>query len=135
MEVVFEPRYAIGPARNPGQAWLRELILDPSHPGREWGEALITFRDAHRTSELIVINDRDLGHYLKYEPTGDTWLSLGDAARLSEVICPDDWKASAGLFLAPQKAWIAISEFCRSGARSLDVEWIRPADMPDDGNW
>jgi hypothetical protein len=51
------------------------------------------------------------------------------------VICSDDWEASAGLFLAPEKAWIAISEFCRSGARSPDIEWIRPADMPADGNW
>ena len=38
---------------------LRDLILDPFRPGREFGEAIITFRDGDRASDLILIADRD----------------------------------------------------------------------------
>ncbi len=134
-EVLFEPRYAIRSVRDPDAAWLRDLILDPFRPGREFGEATIKFRDGGRTATLILIADRELGYYLNHEPSGDTWLSLGDPGRLAEVVCPDDWQASAGLFVPPEKAWLAIHEFCRSGGRSSEIEWIRPEDMPAEGNW
>jgi hypothetical protein len=134
-EVLFEPRYAIRSVRDPDLDWLRDLILDPFRPGREFGEAIITFRDGDRATDLILIADRDLGYYLKYEPTGDTQLSLGDPSRLAEVVCPDDWQASAGLFVPPDRAWLAISEFCRSDGRSSEIEWIRPEDIPPEGNW
>lgn len=134
-ELVFEPRYAIHTTRNPAPDWLRDLILDPFRKGREFGEALLTFRDGGRSAELILIADRELGYYLKYEPTGDTWLSLGDSGRLSEVVCPDDWKVSAGLFVPPEKAWLVIQEFCQSGTRSEAVAWTRPVSVPEDGNW
>ena len=74
-----------------------------------------------------------LRHYLTIGPHG--WLSLGDRSRLSEVVCPDDWKVSAGLFVPTDKAWLVIRQFCESGTRSNDIEWITPDDMPDDGNY
>jgi hypothetical protein len=134
-EVLFAPRYAIRPVRDPDPDWLRDLILDPFRPGREFGEARATFRDGDRTAELILIADRGLGYFLKWEPTGDTWLSLGDPSRLAEMVCPDDWQASAGLFVPAEKAWLAIHEFCRTGGRSSEVAWIRPEDVPAEGNW
>jgi hypothetical protein len=134
-DILFQPRYAIRSVRNPDLEWLRDVILDPFCPGREFGEALIDFDDGHRLRRMILIADRDLGYYLKYDPGGDTWLSLGDASRLSEVVCPDDWQASAGLFVPAEQAWLAVSEFCRSGERSTAIKWIRPGEVPVDGNW
>jgi|APIni6443716594_1056825.scaffolds.fasta_scaffold1217404_1 hypothetical protein len=134
-DVWFEPRYAIRRVRNPEPDWLRDVILDPFRPGREFGEALIEFREEERRLSMILIADRELGYYLKYDPTADTWLSLGDASRLSEVVCPDDWEASAGLFVSPEDAWVVISEFCRTGQRSSAIHWIRPIEIPEDGNW
>ena len=133
-ETTFEPRYAISSIRNPGSDELRDLIVNPNLPGREWGEALITFVDALRTVSLIVLNEASLGHYLKYDPSGDTWLSVGDRARLGDEICPDDWCVSAGLFVPTDKAWLAVSDFCSTGLRSLEIEWIRPSEIPPTGN-
>ena len=42
-EIVFQPRYVLPTIRNPDPDWLQELILDPFCPGREFGEAGITF--------------------------------------------------------------------------------------------
>jgi hypothetical protein len=134
-EVWFEPRYAIRAVHNPDLDWLRHLILDPFRPGREFGEATVTFQDGDHAIGLILIADRDLGYYLNYGSPGDTWLSLGDPSRLAEVVCPDDWQASAGLFVRPDRAWLAVTEFCRSGLRSSKIEWIRPEDLPPQGNW
>jgi hypothetical protein len=89
-EVLFEPRYAIRSVRNPNPDWLRDLILDPFRAGREFGEAIITFRDGDRATKLILITDRDLGYYLNHGSPKDSWLSLGDPSRLAEVVCPDD---------------------------------------------
>lgn len=134
-ELIFEPRYAVRTTRNPALDWLRDLILDPFREGREFGEASLTFRDDGRSAELILIADRELGYYLKYDPTGDTWLSLGDSDRLSEVVCPDDWQVSAGLFVPPEKTLLVIQEFAQSGTRSEAIAWIRPEDVPEEGNW
>lgn len=134
-DVFFEPRYALKAVRNPDMCWLRDVILDPCCPGREFGEASITFRDGRRVAILILINDRELGYYLNYEAEDDTWLSLWDPGKLAEVVCPDDWKASAGLFVPAERAWEAIHDFCLSGVRSATLSWIRPADMPEGGNW
>jgi len=120
---------------DPDLATLRDLILNPCSPGREFGDALISYRDNDRVVIMTLIHDRDLGYYLQYGPPKDTWLSLGDRRLLSEVVCPDDWKAAAGLFIPADKAWLAISEFCRSGERSNAIEWMRPSEVPDDGNW
>lgn len=133
-EVLFEPQYAIRWVRNLQPDWLGDVILDLFRPEREFGEALIDFREGERRVSMILIANRELGHYLKYDPTGDTWLSLGDTRRLSEVVYRDDWEASPGLFVPPEDAWLVISEFCRMGQRSSAIHWIRPTEIPEDGN-
>jgi hypothetical protein len=97
---------------------------------------VISFEDGGNRSTLILLSHDELGHYLKYSDSkGDEWLSLGNANRLAEVVMPDDWEASAGLFVAVERAWPAIKDFCQFGIRSEKIEWIRPADMPEGGNW
>jgi hypothetical protein len=133
--VTFKPRYVLREVANPHMDWLRQVILDPFKPGQEFGEAIIEFDDGQRAAWMILITDLALGYYLKVGPTGDEWLSLGDRRRLAEVVCSDDWQASAGLFIPPKRAWKAIHHFCEFGTRSNAVEWIRPHDVPDGGNW
>jgi hypothetical protein len=134
-EVQFRPRYALSSVRNPDLPWLEDLILDPFRPGREFGEATISFSDYGRKIDMILITDPTLGYYLKYDAGHSEWLSLGNPSRLSEVVCPDDWHASAGLFIPPDQAWLAISEFCQTGKRSNASNWISPRDIPADGNY
>jgi hypothetical protein len=134
-KITFEPRYTLTSLVNPDVAELRDLILEPFKPGREYGEATITFESGGRSVATILIADRSLGLYLQYGAPDDTWLSLGDRRRLTDVVCPDDWKVSAGLFVSCAKAWPVIEEFCRTGSRSDHIDWIRPADVPEGGNW
>ena len=134
-EVVFEPRYELPDLRNPALECLREIILDPFRPGRAFGEAGITFRDGERVVSLLFITDPQWGYYLKYNAGVDEWLSLGDSTLLEKVICPDDCQASAGLFISAEKAWLAIREFCVAGTRCSQIDWIRPRDVPPDGNY
>ena len=131
---VFRPRYAIREATDPSLEWLQEIILNPCKPEREFGEAIIDFSDGARKVRMILIHDQTLGYYLKIGPD-PVWLSLGDRSRLGEVVCPDDWNFSAGLCIAPEKAWVAIREFCVSGNRANEIDWISPAEIPIDGNY
>ena len=131
--ITFHPRYALRRVSNPDMEWLKDVILHPFEPGREFGEASITFSEGAHKGDMILIADRKLGYYLIIGH--HEWLSLGDRSRLSEVVCPDDWKASAGLFVAPDKAWLAVQEFCKSACRTDQIDWITPDEIPDDGNY
>jgi hypothetical protein len=119
---------------------LKGIILGPNVPGREFGEAMIHFGEDDERSVLSLLHHGPLGYYLHYfghfaRPDRDEWLSLGDPTRLAEVVMPDDWEASAGLFIRPDRAWLVIEEFCRTGQRSDEIEGIRPEDMPEEGMW
>ena len=130
--VTFRLRYALAQVTDPDMAWLRDVIHHPRRPGREFGEAGITFDGGGVRAILTLIHDRTLGYYIVFGPL--EWLSLGDRGRLAEVVCPDDWEASAGLFVPPEQAWKVIRTFCESGTRSDAIEWIRPTDIPEGGN-
>jgi hypothetical protein len=128
--------------RDPDLEQLKQLVLSPEGPGWQFSEAGIDyFLDDGRKHHLIVLGDTGLGYYLHFlGPDGcfgpdDIRLSLGDRSRLSEVICPDDWEASAGLFVSRVRAWEAIRHFCMTGERSPAIEWITIDEMPEDGNW
>jgi hypothetical protein len=142
-EFVFSPRYShLLPEemRHPDLATLGQIILHPDGPGWQFSEAGIDYLDGGRRAHLIVLRDSDLGYYLHYiGPRGinnpdDIWLSLRDRGRLGEIVCPDDWHASAGLFVPPPVAWEAIRYFCTTGVRSPCVDWIGPREMPENGN-
>jgi hypothetical protein len=136
--VRFQPRYELPEMCDPDVHFLRDLILRPCEPGRTFGEAALLFEgDATQSpSKLILIHDDNHGYYLKYiDSTKAEWLSLGDASRLLDLVTPDEWQASVGLFLSPTDAWSAIEDFLASGTRSPRVEWIRPQEMPDGSNW
>jgi len=126
--------------RPPDLEALRDIILRPDVPGREFGEATIHFGEGDERSVLLLLHHGPLGYYLHYfqhftRPDRADWLSLGDPTRLAEVVMPDDWEASAGLFIPTDRAWLVIEEFCRSGRRSDKIDWIRPEDMPEEGMW
>lgn len=128
--------------RCPDLKSLEELVLHPDSPGWQFSEAGIDyFLDDGRKCHLIVLADSKLGYYLQYQgPDGcfgpdDIWLSLGDRSRLGEVVCPDDWEASAGLFVPRPLAWQAIHYFCTTGGRSPMIEWISHLEVPETGNW
>src|SRR6185503_5231891 len=98
----FEPRYLLEAVTNPDPAWLRGLLLDA--PSYEFGDATLSYDDADRSVAMTMLADRELGCYFNHGLPKHSWLSVGDATRLSEVVCPDDWQASAGLFVPPAKA-------------------------------
>lgn len=128
--------------RCPDLELLEQLVLHPDAPGWQFSEAGIDyFLDDGRKHHLIVLGDSELGYYLQYHgPQGcfgsdEVWLSLGDRSRLGEVICPDDWEVSIGLFVSRPLAWQAIRYFCTTGGRSSVIEWISHLEVPETGNW
>jgi hypothetical protein len=131
--VSFEPRYALPATRQPDPEAVRSLLLAP---GGEWGEAVARFEDAGGRSELLVLSHPPLGYYLRHTaPDRSVRLSVWDDGRLAEVVEPDDWRASAGLFVPPPLAAEAVAEFLRSGGRWPGVRWEPPAVVPAGGNW
>jgi len=123
---------------NPATTLIQSVVLDPSRD--YWrqgsGDATIDFSDGNHRKRLLVLPNDLLFFYLKYIEGTETWLSLQDADRLGEVIeCSDEWYASVGLFLPRERAWLAIKDFCDTGRRCNDIQWIRPVDLPEGGNW
>jgi len=98
--------------------------------------------DAGRRKTLTMVPDRSEDtFYLKaHEFEGNsvvkTWLSLGNRDRLGEVFeVDDDYQASKGLFVSPNLAAECVQHFAVTGGRSTAITWIRPADVPPDGNY
>jgi hypothetical protein len=128
--------------RQPDLDMLEKLVLNPDGPGWRFSEAGIDYHfDDGRKHHLTVLGDDDLGYYLQFSGSqgcfgpNEIRLSLGDRSRLGEVVCPDDWEASAGLFISRPHAWQAIRHFCTTGGLWSNIEWISIDKMPDNGNW
>lgn len=92
-------------------------------------------------NSLLALSSAKHGIYLKYLAMNgrkilDECLSLEDSSKMdTHVECSDEWYASEGLFLPPEKAWIAINEFLNNGSKSKEVSWINSKDMPENSNW
>lgn len=132
---VFSPRYILNDIRNPDRETLRDLVLNANQPGREYGEASIKLDGANPRMWLYILHDNDLGCSLWYhDADGEAWVPIGNAARMNELVCPDDINSPAGSFLDPSMALAVIEEFCRTGERSSDVAWTKIADLqiPDE---
>jgi hypothetical protein len=118
---------------------LEKLIVDL--PKDYWlegsGDATLYYRGQNGTTALIVMPNFDFGIYVQFvAENGDKWLSLADRNRLNEVTeAAEEWYASIGLFLPPQKAWLAVKDFCLIGQRTTEIEWITPTEIPEGGNW
>jgi hypothetical protein len=136
----LEPNYALSIMQSQDLVARRGIILRPDVPGREFREAMIHFGEDDERSVLSLLHHGPPGYYLHYfghfaRPDRDEWLSLGDPTRLAEGMMPDDWEPSAGLFIPPDRAWLVIEEFCRTGQRPDKIEWLRPEVMPEEGIW
>jgi hypothetical protein len=124
---------------NPDLDYLRNLVLSP--PPGYWsqgnGGATFEYGAEQCRKQLLYLPNPRHGIYLKYCDEGDNeWLSLQDPTKLEEVAeCSDQWYASVGLFLPPEKAWEAVAEFCRTGRRTDRISWIDPGELPEGGNW
>lgn len=125
--------------REPDLGELRRLIVEL--PADYWtagcGGAILQHDSGSR---MLVLPNLEHGIYLNLFPdareTEDVWLSLADRNALDTTAeCSDEWYASVGLFLPPESAWWAIEDFCTSGGKSDRVEWIRPEELPEGGNW
>lgn len=118
---------------------LEHLIVDL--PAEYWNKGSGNVIIWHNSgSELIVMPNLEHGIYLRYyahpKDTDDVWLSLEDRTALEKTVeCSDEWYASVGLFLRPDRAWLVVKEFYETGRKTDGVEWIRPIELPDEGNW
>lgn len=93
------------------------------------------------TENCLIIQHEACGYYLKYHRVlrgrvEDSWLSLADRTKLNVTVGDDTtWIASVGLFLPRELALIGVQEFRKTGRRSEQIEWIKPDDIPENGNW
>ena len=91
---------------------------------------------------LLVFPATDYGVYLKWHELDvsgkhlETWLSAGNLEDLATVVdCADEWWCSRGLFVPREKAWMAVEAFIGSGERSKVIQWLKPEEIPEGGNW
>lgn len=128
LPIHFHPRYQHERfSRNPSLTQLEQYILND---GGGFGDATIHHGEYPSDAYLIILFDDTLGYYIKYLDGKSEWLSLYDGSRLTEVICPDDWDASVGLFVPPPLAWLTIARFCETGERLQTQEWVMPEKCP-----
>lgn len=90
-----------------------------------------------KTATIAIASLRDYGVFIGYSDRNEEKLSLADRSRLDSVldVWGDGLYVSEGLFIEPEKAWKAITEFVSSGKITQDIEWITPDDIPEDGNF
>jgi hypothetical protein len=128
-----------GESDPPSHEELERRIVDL--PAEYWSQGSGNVTLQHDSgAELLVLPNLAHGIYLRYyanrADANDVWLSLEDRNALERTAeCAHEWYASVGLFLRSDRAWLAVKEFCETGRRSDRVRWIRPIELPDDGNW
>lgn len=129
---------------NPDLQELKELIINfPSDFWRKGsGDASLSiFEEEVLVSDLLILPNFEFGYYLKFHKYQNKaifwiWLTLADRSRLTQVCeCSDEWFASVGLFITPEKAWKVIETYCLTGERDETIEWIAPDEIPETGNW
>lgn len=129
---------------NPSPGFVASAILSP--PKDYWrqgnGDANIKCsEDGVEKSELIIAENEEFGFYMRFydyeeHPNPKPWLSLQDRSTLSVTTeCCDEWIASVGLFVVPERAAKAVEEFVQTGHKPTSIEWIRPSEIPEDGNY
>lgn len=63
-------------------------------------------------------------------------LAVYDKSKLNQVVDVYlELYTSVGLLLPAELAWKGISEFIKSGGKSIELEWITPDMLPEEGNW
>lgn len=133
---IFKP--PIGdPILNPEMDSLRDIILEST--GDYWSQgscgASIVWSDGEAESEMLILYHQVHGYYLQHHDVG-VWLSLGDKSLLSKVVeAAGEWYASVGLFVMREEAWLAVEEFCRTGRRTSEINWVSAEEVPENGNW
>jgi|SRR5579875_1067090 len=124
---------------NPAMELLHQLIVspDPGYWDEGSGGGTVDYFTEQSKTSLMIFPHSTHGVYLRfYDEKNNPWLSLGNKEKLSECVeCNDEWYISVGLFVAKEKAWLAVRDFCLSGRKSPEVKWIPPSEIPDDGNW
>ena len=77
------------------------------------------------------------GMFLGITADGTEYLSCGDADDLAETVDvrDDDLLVSRGLFIPVRTALYAIRYFAENGQPDPAVKWIKPEDLPEDGNY
>ncbi|MBW4618145.1 MAG: hypothetical protein KME17_02010 [Cyanosarcina radialis HA8281-LM2] len=102
------------------------------------GEVILTYSFSPKISvELMVAPNPEYGVHLRYcrisESTSIEWISLKSMSSLGEEVAEFSYElyASTGLFIASEKAWLAINYFCNTGERTTEIEWISSNEIPE----
>lgn len=104
------------------------------------GNGILDFDDENKgRRRLLILPNAEFGIYLQYIKKDDpkeTLLSLFNARELNRTAeCGEKLYASIGLFLPKEQAWLAIEEFCKTGEKTDQIDWISPGAIPEEGNW
>ena len=95
------------------------------------------YKDNEPQAQLCLAAADDLGMFLRLTADGTEYLSCGDADDLAETVDVrgDDLLVSRGLFIPVRTALSAIRYFAENGQPDPAVKWIKPEDLPEDGNY
>lgn len=129
---------------NPDPGFVASAMLSP--PVGYWrqgsGDANIEcWEDGINMSEIIIAENEQFGFYMRFYDNEEhcnpePWLSLQDRSMLAVTAeCCDEWFASVGLFVIPERAAKAVAEYIQTGLKPTSIEWIRPSEIPENGNY
>lgn len=103
------------------------------------GDGFIQYFDNDvKCATLMIGPNLECGIYLHFinDINGSELLSMYNENDLTEVVeTAEEIYASRGLFLPLETAWNAIFDFIKTGKPSLNVRWVTPDVIPEEGNW
>lgn len=119
------------------------LFKFPQYWQKGNGEGILEwYNDEKLIYSLLIFPNDNYGIYLFYIDNinfkeQQIWLSLEDDRKLGDLKAEYSYEcyASIGLFLPIDKAWIAIEEFCKTGLRAKNINWIKEEEMPEDSHY
>lgn len=93
--------------------------------------------DNLENTTVCVCAIKELGVFLGISFDSKEYLSLSDRTLLNEVVdvWGDDLYVSKGLFIPAELAWLGIEELITNGKLTENIQWISPADIPEEGNY
>ena len=131
-EVVFVVPENGAEVESPDMDWLRDRVL---HGGKDFwcsgsGQSWLKHSKGAKLLLSFVAGYGFFPEYISFQQ--DHWIAFSekpDGDKVPVWIGGDPIIVSERFFVSPELAWAAVKEFCSSGERTSNMNWVRRSDV------